>query len=1597
MFRPLVTLLLSFLAITALPAQPANLTGNTAVGSAAAPQAVSLTLPEGGTLASIQVLTQGSPNLDFTLQPGGTCTTGLSYLSGQQCTVLVAFAPTYPGQRRGAVVLLDGNHNPLATRTVLASATGAVATFIPGTITTVAGNTAWIYSGDGGQATQSSIFLPFGFAIDAAGDIFLADSSNNRIRRVDAVSGIISTVAGNGLIGFSGDGGPAVAATLSNPSSVALDAAGNLYIADSGNNLIRRIDAFTGIISTVAGTRSLHGYSGDNGPAIAAALNTPNGLTVDIDGNLYIADTGNNAIRLVTAATGIITTFAGNGAAALSGDNGPAANASLNNPWSVTLAPTGELYIADQNNHRIRMVSTSGIISTIAGTGVPGFSGDQGPAASAQLNVPASVAIDVAGNIYVADSGNNRVRKISGPSSSQPGTITTIAGNGGLSFAGDNGPADQSGLYGPYTLALDGQGSLFVADVFHNRIRKVAANHATLLFPPMRVGRVSAALTQTIENDGNSPLLPQAINAISNAQLDSTNTTCSSALGANQSCVISTAFAPTTTGQLVHGEVDMLSNSANAPSTLILAGQVLDTDPTTVTVTSSANPSVTGSPVIFTVGTTSAGAIPTGLITLYDGSIVLSTATLSKEGGVTFTISSLTSGQHSITASYPGDSSNAAGESAPLLQVVQDPKIGTVTILTTSASPIDAGATLRLTASVSVATAGSATGAITGNVSFSDGTKFLGVGAVSAGVATLSLSSLAVGTHTLTASYVGTTAYAASNSAVVTETVNLATTHLTVSSSANPSNSGAPLTLTATVFSTGGVPTGSITFFDSGQALGTGKINGQGIATLVVAGGVWTAGTHTITATYAGDAFDGPSSAQPVAQTVNLATSMLLLASSSNPSALGASVTFTVTATSNGGTPTGSVQFLDGLAVLGSATLTPAGVATLTTSSLALGTHNVTATYAGDTYDSPAASVPLTETNQPTTTSVNLTSSGNPSTYSSPLTFSVAVTGTGAQPAGTVSLTDNGSPLAIVTLDASGNASFSLSTLVIGTHPIVAAYSGDATHTATSSTTLNQRIIQTTSTTLTPSTAQVIAGVQTTVTAVVTGASAKPITGSITISDGATALATMTPDQTGTVVYRTAALTPGVHNLAAAFAGDQQSAPSTSAPSVQTVTRASTSTTLASSANPALTNTPLTLSATVTGNGGSPTGSVTFADAGSALATVALTQNGSASFTIGTLTPGIHQLTASYSGDTDDGASLSAALAQQIAAKTGVTISSSANPSLLTDNVTVTIAVLNGTSVMPTGTVSVVDNGVAIGAPALDATGHATITLTSPALGTHTLAASYSGDADDIPSTSAPFIQTVTLRPTTTNFSSSSNNLSAGQQLILVSVVQGSGTRSPTGTVTFQSGATTLGTVTLASGGIATLTLTAQQVVLNAVAVYSGDSLYAPSTSAAITIVVGPPVEFTLSTAGLLTMQSGQHGTLSIAVETAPTFTDTLAFGCAGLPADATCTFSTDQVAVGGGLPKTLSVTVDTGNPLGSGALALIPAALLLGMLRRKRLPLKLLMVLVAAAMMATLSGCASSFSQSKTPAGAYTFQIVANGKQTGATQTATVQLTVMQ
>jgi uncharacterized protein (TIGR03437 family) len=339
-------------------------------------------------------------------------------------------------------------------------------------ISTVAGNGTQGYAGDGGPATQAEINGAVDVATDLYGNLYIADQNNNRVRKVDS-KGTMTTFAGTGTPGFSGDGGPATQAALNYVPGVCTDSAGDVFVSDLSNYRIRKV-ATSGIITTVAGN-GVQGSSGDGGPATQASMYIPIRCAVDSANNLYITDQSGHKIRKVTPA-GTISTVAGTGAGAgphsigsYSGDGGLATAANLNNPTAVTVDSGGNIYFSDQYNQRIRKVDTNGIITTIAGTGTAGYSGDGGPATAAMLNYPGGLTVDQNGDIYVADDNNYSIRKIS------KGVITTVAGNGAQGYSGDGGPATQAEFNGQFGVALDPPGNLYIADSANGRIRKVAS------------------------------------------------------------------------------------------------------------------------------------------------------------------------------------------------------------------------------------------------------------------------------------------------------------------------------------------------------------------------------------------------------------------------------------------------------------------------------------------------------------------------------------------------------------------------------------------------------------------------------------------------------------------------------------------------------------------------------------------------------------------------------------------------------------------------------------------------------------------------------------------------------------------------------------------------------------------------------------------------------------------------------------------------------------------------------------------------------------------------------------------------------------------
>ena len=331
-------------------------------------------------------------------------------------------------------------------------------------ITTVAGNGTATYAGDGGAATSASLDKPAGVVLDAAGNLYVADQANNRIRKVN-FNGISLSVVGNGYKTYAGDGGAATNASLNGPFGVTFDAFGNTYIADTGNNRIRKVDTY-GIIITVAGN-GISTFAGDGGAATSASLAGPTGVTFDAFGNMYIADTANDRIRKVDT-NGIITTVVGNGIFGFSGDGAAATNASLYLPYGGAFDASGNLYIPDEQNNRIRKVDTNGIITTVAGNGNHGCSGDNGAATNASLFNPKGVALDASGNLYISDWINNRIRKVD-----TNGIITTVAGNGNNGYSGDGGAATNASLNEPLGIAFDTAGNMYIADWQNNRIREV--------------------------------------------------------------------------------------------------------------------------------------------------------------------------------------------------------------------------------------------------------------------------------------------------------------------------------------------------------------------------------------------------------------------------------------------------------------------------------------------------------------------------------------------------------------------------------------------------------------------------------------------------------------------------------------------------------------------------------------------------------------------------------------------------------------------------------------------------------------------------------------------------------------------------------------------------------------------------------------------------------------------------------------------------------------------------------------------------------------------------------------------------------------------
>lgn len=1373
--------------------------GATPVGqtSPLAEQTVTVTAQASGTVDTVEVLTMGQKEQDFAAGAGFSCMGETLTVGGgtPSCSQSVTFVPSLPGLRLGAVVLLDSGGAVLGTAYLSGTGSGGLGVLIPGNMIPYAG-TAYDYTGnikDGQPATSAELNWPTSEVLDGAGNLYIADSRHNRIRMVCAgatsatatikgtyanctAAGIIVTIVGNGNPTYTGDNGLASAATVDNASGVALDGAGNLYIADTNNNVIRMVSAVTGEITTIAGNNAgtLCGAAsdgvGDGCLATQATLNQPEGVTLDSSGNLYIADTYDHRIRMVSASTGVISTVAGNGTTdpstgvgGYTGDGNKATLAELNYPYAVAFDPAGNMLIPDSGNNVIREVGEIGgaitpnsIITTFAGTGTQGYTGDGAAAKLATLDSPFGVAVDAAGNVYIADTGNHAIRKVIASSGFITTLLKTLIGtyyyNGAFATVSLDGP---SGLY------LDGEGNLYLADSNEMIVRKVVGNYAALDFltPPVRQYSKSAAKDQTIENDGNNSLDVTSITPDTNANIDDTGISdpcADGTLSVDTQCDIGAVFAPQVAMDPLVANIDVAGNTQdgpppvtafNSPLDIQLIGDATAVNSTTVAVTGTPNPAGYGQNVTLTatVQTGSGTGNLTGTVTFYNGTTVLAS----------------------------------------------DVAVG----LTTTS------------------------------------------GTNSTATATYVTAALPVGANSITATYVvtgtpGDPAHSTSTSTPYIQNVLEATT-TTLTSTPNPSSVGQNVTFTATVAISGGggvTPDGTVTFYDGANAIGSSNLTPTGmtgVATFQTS--ALTQGSHAITAQYSGGVVNPDvqsSKSSNYTQDVLAGTTVAVTSNTPNPSNYGQQVTFVATVTPSGTVPaTGAVKFYYGTTLIGTNNLVGATNQTsITYSSLPVGADMITADYQGDSNNSASNSLPVTQNVQKTQTSTTVSATPQP----------------------------NG---------------------IAGGSVVISA------------------------------TVKVVSG-------------SASVTGTVSFASGATPLGTANVNPTTGIASITLTnVSPATYSIVATYSGDSNDDTSVSSPAyLYTIVQATTQTTVTVSPNPALVGQPITFTAKVTGNGGTPGGTVTFSAGGNQIGAPVTLTGGTATLTYSGLAAGSYTITASYSGDTDDAASSGSATAQLVI-----------------------------------GTI-----------------------------------------------------------PTTTTLASASTSGSTPQVVLVAAVfnseqVSGGTTPTPTGTVTFKTGTTVIGSATLDQNGVATLPLNLPAGNYTIVAVYGGDQYHTGSTSQPITVSTTAS-SFNLSvTPGSVTMAAKQNYTVQVALTSVGGFTDTIGLGCASLPANVSCHFSSYSVPLAANGTAIAQLTIDTNNPLTGGSTAMnshsdgrrvvlagffLPFGLFFGWVfwrfrRRNRrfLTLALVVVLSVAALFAT--GC-GGFSTTSTVPGTYTIQVTGTGVNSG-------------
>jgi hypothetical protein len=1010
-----------------------------------------------------------------------------------------------------------------------------------------------------------------------------------------------------------------------------------------------------------------------------------------------------------------------------------------------------------------------------------------------------------------------------------------------------------------------------------------------------------------------------------------------------------TSTATFTTSALPAG-TDAITVSYASSSSPVFNQSVSISSPTTAAVTSSQSPTGYGQSTTLTATLSGLYAAPTGPVVFMNGATAIATANLIAGSGLSSTAALTTSilpvGTDAITAVYATTTNFSAVTSPAFSQVVNT--AGTTTVVASSLSPSSYGQSVTLTATVSGTFA-----APSGSVTFMNGPASLGNATLTPGgslssTATLAVSTLPVGTNSITAVFAATANFGASTSSALSQAVNAAGTTAAVSSSLSPASAGQSVTLTATLTSGNAAPTGSVVFMDGVTSLGNATLTpGSGLSsTATINTTTLPVGTDSITVVYAATANFGASTSPAFNQVVNSPGSTATVASSLNPSNSGQSVTFTATISSTTGAPTGSVVFMNGATSLGSVALTPGGglnsTATLATSSLPVGTSSITAVYAGNGSFGAVTSSALSQVVNGASTTATVASSLNPANAGQSVTFTATVSSTTAAPTGSIVFMDGATSLGSVALTPGGGlsstATLAASSLPVGTDSITVVYAGNGSFGATTSSALGQ-VVNGASTTATVASSlnPANAGQSVTFTATVSSSSAAP-TGSVVFMNGATSLGSAVLIAGGglssTATLTTSTLPSGTDSITVVYAATGNFGASTSAALSEVVNAGSTTASVASSLSPSGYGQSVTFTATVSSGSAAPTGSVTFMNGATAIgtATLAAGSGGSSTATLTTaaLPVGSDSITVVYAGSGSFGAATSSALTQVVnGAITTASVTSAVSPASFAQGVSFTASV-SSSGAAPTGSVTFMNGATTLGSATLTPGGASTstATLTSATLpvGTNSITVVYAGTGNIAGSTSPAFPQIINPAFINNAGMVSSQSPSSFNQPVTFTATLSTLYVAPTGVVVFMDGLIPLGSVTLTPGGgfSSTASLTTAALALGThsiTAAYAATTNFGPVTTGVLSQLVNAAASTTATvTSSVNPAGSGQSVTLTgtlVGVTTAPTGSVVFMDGATAI--------GTVTLTAAGGLTSTATLTAST-LPLGTDPITVVYA-----------------------------------------------------------------------